>query len=166
MFREGLEVVHADRNDDPILVNLLEFYLHDLAEWFKFDQHPSGKYTQSTDQYWADGHSVYLLYAKSIPIGFGLVGPAYEFNQGDGMDMDEFFVVRRHRRTGVGADFATDLWNRYRGPWLVRVFQSNTPALLFWRKTISDFTNSRYEEETVEKNDSPWSYFSFDSTGA
>ena len=161
MLQEGFAVVRADQSSDSTLRNLFEFYLHDLAEWFKFDQRSDGRYTQSTDRYWRGGHEVHLLYAEEIPVGFGLVGPAEDSLQAK--DMDEFFVVRRHRRGGIGREFAGHIWRLHPGPWLVRVFQANKPALPFWRKVISEFTESNYSEETQQKGGDPWSYFSFDS---
>ena len=167
MMRDKFNVVLADPSYDPVLRNLFEFYLHDLAEWFNFEQLPEGNYTQSTEQYWGQGHDVYLLYAGKIPIGFGLVGPGDEWLPGSEVkDMDEFFVVRRHRRNGVGSEFASYLWHRHPGPWLVRVFQPNLPALPFWRKTISEFSDGRFEEGVLQKNGHPWAHFTFDSRDA
>lgn len=162
MLREGFDVVQASREQDPVLRNLFEFYLHDLAEWFRFDQLPDGRYTQSTNQYWREGHDVYFLYAEDIPVGFGLIGPAEEWLPGlEAYDMEEFFVARRHRRTGIGKEFAGSLWQSHPGDWLVRVFQPNQPALPFWRNVISDFTDGSFSEETREKAGHNWSYFRF-----
>jgi predicted acetyltransferase len=161
-LREGFSVVHASHEQDPILRNLFEFYLHDLAEWFRFDQLPDGRYTHTIDQYWREGHEVYLLYAEAIPIGFGLIGPAEEWLPGlDAYDMDEFFIVRRHRRAGIGEAFAGSLWRSHPGDWLVRVFQPNRPALPFWRTAISNFTDDCFDEEIRERKGHDWSYFRF-----
>jgi predicted acetyltransferase len=164
MLREGFDVVQIGQRSDAVLRNLLEFYLHDLAEWFRFDQLSDGRYTQSTDRYWQGGHEVYLLYAGEIPVGFGLVGPAQEWLPGaDATDMDEFFVVRRHRRHGIGTEFAADLWRRRPGPWLVRVFQPNDPALQFWRRAISEFSQGDYKEEPRKIDGNVWSHFIFEA---
>jgi len=164
MLREGLSVVRAEPGQDPILRNLFEFYLHDMAEWFRFDQLPDGRYTHSTDPYWEAGHDNYLLYAQDLPIGFGLIGPADQWLPGAGArDMDEFFVVRRHRRAGIGREFAEDLWRRFPGQWLVRVFQPNRPALPFWRGAVAGFTGGRFEEQVLERNGNLWSHFLFQS---
>jgi predicted acetyltransferase len=163
MLREGFEVVHTDQSSDSVLRNLFEFYLHDLAEWFKFDQLPDGRYTQSTDPYWQNGHDVYLLYAAEIPVGFALLGPAE--TSVDTKDMHEFFVVRRHRREGIGQEFAEHTWRLHPGPWLVRVYSANEPAVPFWRKAISEFTGGDYLEEIHRRGEHPWSYFSFESQG-
>ncbi|MEM7365160.1 MAG: GNAT family N-acetyltransferase [Pseudomonadota bacterium] len=147
-----------------IVVNLAQLYLHDMAEWFRFDQREDGRYGDMTEYLMAGEEDVYLLYAAEIPVGFGIVGSADQWLPAtvNGHDMDEFFVVRRHRRAGVGAAFAQDLWERYPGPWLVRVFQPNLPAIPFWRNTISRYSQGAFEEVVHEKNGFPWSHFSFD----
>jgi hypothetical protein len=61
------------------LRNLFEFYLHDMAQWFKVDQLPEGNYAHSTEPYWVEAHDVYLLYAGEIPVELALVGPSDEW---------------------------------------------------------------------------------------
>ena len=62
-----------------------------------------GNYHYPTDKLWELDVHVYLAYHKQIPIGFGLVGSAEAFiSDADVNDLDEFFVVRRYRRSGVG----------------------------------------------------------------
>jgi predicted acetyltransferase len=162
---ERLQVVRANRSSDHTLRNLLEFYFHDLAEWFRFDQQSDGNYTESTDAYWDAGCDVYLLYAEELPIGFAIVGSAAERLPGSAAkDLTEFFVVRRHRRAGIGREFAAHIWELYPGPWLVRVYRQNTPALPFWRQTISAFSDGEYEEKEIQKNGGVWSYFVFEAS--
>ena len=166
-MRRGFEVVRADPSMDRTLQKLLEFYFHDLAEWFRFDQQPDGSYTESTEQYWADGCDIYFLYAADIPVGFSIVGAADSWlPASDARDMTEFFIVRRHRRSGVAGEFASHIWNLYPGSWLVRVFQRNVPALPFWRKRIAEYTAGQFQEEIIRKDDNDWSYFSFESRGS
>ena len=97
-----------------------------------------------------------------MPIAFAVVGSAQAFiSDVDAKDLDEFFVVRRYRRSGVGRDLAQQIWDAYPGPWLVRVFQGNVPALPFWRSAIADYTNHAYVEDVRTVRDRPWSYFTF-----
>lgn len=158
------EVVLATRSLDRVVTNLLEFYFHDLAEWFKFDQQPDGHYTESTDPYWRDDCGIYLLYTEKIPVGFAIVGSGDEWLPGRAAkDMTEFFIVRRHRRAGIGREFAWHIWRLHAGPWIVRVFQPNSPALPFWRHTVSEFSRGKYEEQVIQKKGKDWSHFVFDS---
>lgn len=159
-----IKILRVDRSHDPILRNLLELYVHDMAEWFKFESGKDGRYGYATEKFWGDDHAVYLAYAGPIPIGFGLIGPA-ESNTGDPgvKDLDEFFIVRRHRRSGVGRVVAAHIWDANPGGWLVRVYQGNRPALPFWRGAIADYTKGEYQEEVRVVGDRLWSYFTFNT---
>ena len=165
MLPENFHIVQVERSSDQILSNLFELYLHDMAEWFQFDTTAEGNYAFPTQQeIWDKGIDVYLLYHGEIPVGFGLVGSAAEFDDNQGaMDMDEFFVVRRYRRSGIGRAFANYLWSQYPGHWLVRVFQKNLPAIPFWRGSVGAFTQGRYSEQITEVDGRPWSFFRFDT---
>ena len=160
------EVIRADPSRDATLRYLLEFYFHDLAEWFQFDQQLEGNYADNTEEYWTGDTDVYLLYIKGIPVGFSIVGVAEKWLPGAGArDMTEFFVVRRHRNSGIGRKFAAHVWSRYPGPWLVRVFRANEPALPFWRKVIAEYAAGRQEEKAAQTDSGEWSYFVFEAGG-
>ena len=161
-----MEVVRVGVAEDQTLRRLLEFYFHDMAEWFQFDQHPHGGYVESTEEYWREDRDVYFLNLRGLPIGFGIVGAADGWKSEAGArDMTEFFVVRRHRRAGVGKAFASHLWGLYPGSWLVRVYQANQPALPFWRRAVAEYSAGRYEEQIVSRQGKNWSYFVFESPG-
>ena len=158
----GYRIEEVDDSADAVLRNLFEHYLHDMAEWFRFESHEDGAYRFPTERVWDAGYRVHLVYSGQIPVGFALVGSADEYLERSGVhDMDEFFVARRHRRKGVGRAFAINLWNAYPGGWLVRVFQANLPAIPFWRAAISAYTDDSFDEAVRTENDHPWSYFTF-----
>jgi predicted acetyltransferase len=58
---------------------------------------------------------------------------------------------------------AAILWNQYPGEWLVRVLESNAPALLFWRTAISLYTQDSCQEEWRIVNGRSWRFFKFES---
>lgn len=66
------------------------------------------------------------------------------------MDVAEFFVMRKFRRLGVGRACARRAFDRFPRCWEVREQRSNTPAIAFWRATISDYTSGRFHEEFVD----------------
>ena len=43
-------VQKVDQSADPILRNLFELYLHDMAEWFEFDTSSEGSFSFPTQQ--------------------------------------------------------------------------------------------------------------------
>ena len=78
-------------------------------------------------------------------------------------DMAEFFVVRAHRRTGIGTEAAHVVWRMFPGPWKVRVMDSNPAALEFWGRAIAAFLGSPVESERLGER---WRQFSFESQRA
>ena len=68
----------------------------------------------------------------------------------DVWDMAEFFVLRRHRRAGVGMRAAHILFETHAGAWEVRQRAANAAATSFWRRAIAAFTAGRFTEELVD----------------
>ena len=163
---DGFRIVEVGRECDAVLGNLFEHYLHDMAVWFEFDPKESGAYEYPTGEIWDAGYRVFLLYREEIPVGFALVGSGEEFvRQAEVNDVDEFFVLRRYRRQGLGSAFAAALFDRLPGEWLVRVFARNQDGIPFWRSLIAAYTGSRYSETEHEVEGYGWSYFLFRSPG-
>jgi predicted acetyltransferase len=149
---------------DLLLRNLFEHYIHDMAEWFEIDTQPDGSYSYDTSVIWEKGYDAYLAKLGDSIAGFALVGSAAEWLGDIGAhDVHEFFVIRRFRRSGFGRRMATLVWNAHPGPWLVRVLESNAPAVLFWRAAIS---RGPYTEEGRIVNGRRWLFFRFASDGS
>ena len=163
MFTEPLghvEILPLQPAEEAVLANLFELYLHDMAEWFGFDLRADGRYGYEL----TDAKAPYLVRADGALAGFALTHSAAPWlDDPDSMDVDEFFIVRRFRRHGLGAHVASWLWDRYPAPWLVRVFEANVPAVPFWRGTIAAYTAQAFAEERRIIDDKPWRFFTFDS---
>jgi predicted acetyltransferase len=51
--------------------------------------------------------------------------------------MREFFIARRHRRSGVGTAAAQAIISRWPGQWEAAVMRANAAALPFWRSVAA-----------------------------
>jgi predicted acetyltransferase len=159
----NVEIQPLQPAEETVLANLFELYLHDMAEWFGFDLRADGRYGYELTA----GKEAYLVRVDGALAGFALAHSAAPWlDDPDSMDVDEFFIVRRFRRHGLGAQVAGWLWDRYPALWLVRVFEANLPAVPFWRSTIAAYTNQDFTEERRVIDDRPWRFFSFDSHSA
>jgi predicted acetyltransferase len=78
-------------------------------------------------------------------------------------DVAEFFIVRRHRRRGIGAAAAAEVWRCLPGAWEVRVLEGNLPARAFWKSAIGSFTDAWREEVIPDVQQKTWRVFSFQS---
>ena len=159
----------ATSTDAELLSNLLELYIHDLSPAFpdvelgadgRFGYRPLALYWSQPDRRFA-----FLIRSDARIAGFVLVtrgSPATD--DPDVFDVAEFFILRRYRRTGVGRQAAELLWKRLPGRWIVRVFEGNSGAVLFWSSVIERFTGK--VATVIERPGHPtaWRVFSFEST--
>lgn len=164
MHRPELTLERIGRESDRVLRNLFEHYLHDMAEWLRFEVEDDGRYDYDTAPIWERGEHVYLARVGSSLAGFAIAAGAQAY-LGDASvhDVHEFFVLRRYRREGIGAALATALWRERPGEWLVRVAEVNAPALPFWRATIDRYTGGAFATEQRHLNGRAWTFFRFRS---
>src|SRR5437867_2389469 len=142
-----LRLAHAQ--DLPVLRRLMQLYLYDFAaidDWALGDDGLYGN-AATIEGFWTDPRMTsYLVRVDGVLAGFVLVRDG-AFFAGDGTrDISEFFVVRRHRRRGVGREAARLTFDKFPGKWEVTQLTSNVEAQAFWRRVIGDYTGGRYEE--------------------
>jgi predicted acetyltransferase len=151
-----------------LLANLLELYVHDLSEVFPLiELGADGRFGyDKLPLYWSEPE---CRFPFLIRYGTGVAGfvlatrgsPASD--DPDVFDLAEFFVIRRHRRSGVGRRAAFLVWDRLPGRWIVRVSEGNTSALPFWAGVIAEYTNGAATEFEQEGTPHTWRVFSFES---
>ncbi len=160
-----VELVEATPADRTALGNLLELYQHDFTEYTDADVGPDGRFGyRYLDAYFEEVHRhAFLIKAEGQLAGLVLVRRAASVHDdGDVMDMAEFFVMRKYRRRGVGAEAARRAFDRFPGRWEVREMGANTPAQAFWHGVIGDYTAGRYDERWLD--DGAWLMQSFDNS--
>ncbi len=157
----------ADPSQAAIVDNLLQLYMHDMSEWFGVTPDDSGRFEFVEYEQFQTGEPVYLAFddeqTNHLPAGFALVAADSEYpGLPEHYDLEEFFLMRRYRHQGVAERFATHVWDELRGTWIVRVFEGNLPAVTFWRRAVSRYTDS-YTVETQGTDGSRWLNFQFDN---
>jgi predicted acetyltransferase len=160
-----IELIPASFHQEPILANLLQLYIYDFSDLLDLDVRADGRFVYAhLPLYWREpGRYPFLVLADGNLAGFVLVKTGSEW---DVRDMAEFFVMRRHRRRGVGTRVAHEVWRRLHGPWEVRVMEANVAAQQFWAQAISSFTGSPAVPIRIEQDGEIWQLFSFESPGA
>lgn len=157
----------ATRDESPILANLLELHIHDLSQAFALEPGPDGRFGYDRlPSYWQEPtlRFPFLIRRASRVVGFALAtrgSPVIE--DPEVLDVAEFFVLRRHRRSGVGTRAAFLLWDRMPGRWIVRVAQNNLRGLPFWRAAVSAYTGGHFREHSVTQKQRGWQVFTLDT---
>lgn len=155
-----LELVPAGIEHTPVLANLLELYIHDFSEFVPKDVAEDGRFGYpDLSFYWSDPRRhPFLARLDGKWAGLALVHQLPHV-----WDMAEFFVLRRYRRQGLGAELARRIWHTFPGAWQVRVRAGNATAISFWETCIADFTHHPAQSTTAERDGVPWHIFNFES---
>jgi predicted acetyltransferase len=162
-----IDVTVALPEDKPTIARLLQLYEHDNSEFFGADLDPDGLYrVMDADTRFKPGWYVFLIKVEGKLAGFAIVTRhAAYIGDGETWLMDEFFVVRKYRRRGVGAYVACALFDRFPGRWEVSQWPTNLPAQAFWRTVIGRYTEGRFEEVTLNTSRIRGVVQAFNSTG-
>ena len=140
-----LEVAVATPQERVVLENLMQLYVHDFSEQWsdqaRGEVGPDGLFEPyPLDSYWNDPAHVPLLVRKGGHLaGFALLDTHSHAGGAVDRNMAEFFILRKHRRGGVGLAAAQAIFARYPGVWEAAVARRNIAALRFWRKAVSDY---------------------------
>ncbi|HXU32588.1 MAG TPA: DinB family protein, partial [Thermoanaerobaculia bacterium] len=154
-------------SDEATLANLLDLYAHDLSDTFGLELGPDGRFGyEKLPLYWSEseGRFAFLIRQGTHLAGFALItqgSPGSDDPQA--FDVAEFFVVRRHRRSGIGRQAAFLLWDRFPVRWIVRVAEGNQRGLRFWESVIREYSGGSFVKATRPSGPQAWQVFSLDS---
>jgi predicted acetyltransferase len=127
-----VQVAEALDDDRTVVRRLLQLYHYDFSEFDGSDLNSHGEYLHRYfDEYWTDSdRKAFLFRVEGALAGFALVFT------GEPHDVAEFFVMRKYRGRGVGAQAAASLFDQFPGRWTVRQQLKNPAATAFWHKAI------------------------------
>lgn len=149
MQSTAFEVRRATARDRVPLSRMLELYQHDLSDTWDQELDLNGEYGYSLDRYWDEpGCHPFIALANGHFAGFALVDGATKIAS-SGHWMDQFFVLRKHRREGHGTAIANHVFSALPGYWEVGQMPKNQSAQRFWRQIIAERTGNNYAEHSM-----------------
>jgi Predicted acetyltransferase len=137
------------------LRNLIEFTAYDLSELNGSKIDEKGSYISNLNhRVWLDDPSYdpYFIRADRELAGFVIIK---HITEEDVYYLNHFFILRKFRRNNIGKTAAIKSFNLYAGNWRVSEFDWNTPAQLFWRKVIKEYTQNNYCDIRRKDNKGP-----------
>lgn len=146
-----------------ILENLFNYYIYDLSDLFNATLGEGGIYRynhKQIDIYWqAPDHFPYFIYNEDSIAGFALIRryppmPAH-------FDVEQFFVLKQHRRQGVAKRAIKRIFTQHPGIWITRVMPNNLPAVSFWETVIKEQTENNYEKTEKLEGQNDTIFFEF-----
>lgn len=158
-----VELEPVGRERAETLANLFQLYAHDFSEqWF---DRPEGELGEDgrlepyglMDRYWSHpDHQVMLIRRAGHIAGFVMVN-RYSHS---GLPLDhqiaEYFVARKHRRSGVGLAAALEVIRARPGQWEIAVARRNEGAKPFWRKVAAAAAAEGSAVEERDQRDERW----------
>ena len=151
-----LALSEVSSEDTPSFVRLYRYYWYDFTEFTDEDLNADG----SIHDHFAEAyvskpeHTAYLFRVEQHLAGLAVVRTTDAVDgSGEVNDMEQFFVMRKYRRSGVGEFAARWLFDQYRGRWQVRERHNNLAAHAFWRTIIGRYTGGEFTE--LASGDSP-----------
>lgn len=160
----AVEVSRATEMERAVLDNLFQLYVHDFSEQWagtaRGEVGPDGRFSPYPwmESYWREpGRVPLLLRRDGHLIGFALLNKLFAHS---GLPLDwsmaEFFILRKHRRSGAGTEAAHRIFSNHPGQWETAIAASNAAALAFWRKAASSHSAVSAVQETAHADNAGW----------
>jgi predicted acetyltransferase len=145
----SLELRKALPDDFPALQQMLELYQYDISDIYLQDTDTEVKYGYDLERYKQDERfCAYVAIEGSQYVGFALVAPA-AVTLKEGSWMEQFFILKRYRRSGAGRTLALYVFQSHPGSWEVGQMPTNYAAQAFWRKVIATASAGTFVELQV-----------------
>lgn len=145
----NVDIERCRAEQRPALEAMFQLYVHDFSENWRGAERgelqENGRFEDYPhwDSYWTEpDRSPWLIRADGRLAGFALLNRYSHSGMPTDHDMAEFFVARKHRRSGVGRIAAGRLIGERPGLWELAIARANTGALSFWRGVSSQFSSS------------------------
>ena len=88
----------------------------------------------------------FLLRADGELAGLAVVATQPHATPGRDYRMQDFFVLNKFRRRGVGRATALSLLNQFRGKWEIGQMSTNYGAIAFWQAVVQEHTGGDYTQ--------------------
>jgi predicted acetyltransferase len=119
MTPNSLEVRIATSADRLPLFRMLELYQYDLSDIWDQDLDVHGEFGYELDRYWSQANChPFVALIDGHYAGFALVDGSVKVAK-TGHWMDQFFVLKKYRRSGIGKAIAMNTFKALPGYWEV-----------------------------------------------
>ena len=146
----NIKIQKGTKENLKIARNLVHYYIYDMGIPMGWDPREDGVFDgcdEMAENWTNEKYHSYLIYNGEIPIGFAVVKELDE-NEIE-YEIEEFFVLRRYRKKNIGKKIAVKLFESFKGRWQIRILKQNTPAISFWKRVLTTYTNNKYKYKEI-----------------
>jgi predicted acetyltransferase len=152
--------------DRAALQRMLELYQYELSNIWDQDLDAGGAYGYDLQRYWSDAAChCFVATVGGRYAGFALVDGAVKLAAA-GRWMDQFFVLKKYRRAGLGSALALRVFAELPGYWEVGQMPANLGAQAFWRRLLAVHMAGRHVERHLSGGRWQGLVQCFDNAGA
>lgn len=133
-------VTPAALADKAAIAGLFQFYVYDFSAFEELYFEADGTFEpyKYLDAYWTDaGRTPLLVRVDGRLAGFVLLNEHSHNGTAVDHNIAEYFVARRFRRGGVGAEVLRQVVHRRPGRWEAAIMERNEGAKAFWPAAIA-----------------------------
>ncbi len=151
------KVIPAGEAARPVIANLLQLYLYDMAPYFGARLNAAGRYDHDIlEEAWAHP---YLFTLEGAPAGFALITRECTIRERSPCwYVAEFGILRPYQGRGLGRRAFQALLEANPGDWEVTWYDGNRPASAFWPRVIPQ---AGREERRLQVNGMDWTTVAF-----
>jgi predicted acetyltransferase len=164
---DDVQLQVASPADADLLSNLIQLYAYDLSEIYSLELGADGRFAyDKLPLYFSEPDRRFPLLIRHRGALAGLAFVTRGSPASDDLrvhDVAEFFILRHHRRFGVGRRAAFMLWDRFNGTWTVRVSAGNAAGLAFWSRAVGEYSAHTAVVSSRPGSPHPWQIYFFES---
>lgn len=138
------------KEESDILYRLLQYSLFEESETDLNEMNDEALFEYKYfDLYFIDNDRyAYFIkeYETNKILGFVMINK-YMQKYKEGHSIAEYLVIPKYRRNKIGKQVAFEVFDKFPGNWEVEPSYNSEKAYLFWKKTISEYTNNNYKYE-------------------
>jgi predicted acetyltransferase/N-acetylglutamate synthase-like GNAT family acetyltransferase len=140
---DDVRIEPLEEENKSVLGNLLQLYRYDFSSdrGYELTEHGTFVYRYLDAYFFEPGRRAWLIRHRGFLAGFALIR---ELPDGC-TSMAEFFVVRAHRRSGVGRRAATMVFSARPGEWELGYDVTNEEAAAFWPEVVASVAAGEIE---------------------
>lgn len=149
--------------EKEIVISLFNYYLYEFSDLMGSELNENGTYLRNTSliaPYWEKpNHIPYFIKVNGEIAGFIFV--RYFPDEEKLLDIDQFFILRKFKRRGVGSKAFELCLKAHNGNWLVRVLKENESGLSFWQSVIGSVTKNNFKHAFEFDRETEMHFFRF-----
>jgi predicted acetyltransferase len=143
-----ISIMPVSKDEKEVLRNLMEKYNYEFSQYEDTDVNEFGLYGYTyLDHYWTDKYRfAYFIKVNNKLAGFLMISEHKEIEMETYYTMNEFFVMYKYRKMGIGTYAVKEIFNKYKGKWYIGYTPRNIISKIFWNKIVGEYTNGKYEK--------------------